>query len=68
MAETVFLTIKACCARYSITRTRAYNLLTTGKLNAVRLAGRTLIQTESADAFFRTLPPWTPACGIGALV
>ena len=54
------LTIKGLCERYAITRTRAYNMLAAGKIAAVRLDGRTLIRTESADAFFDALPSWSP--------
>ena len=54
------LTIKGLCERYSVTRTRAYNMLADGKIAAVRLDGRTLVRTDSADAFFDALPAWTP--------
>ncbi len=60
------LTIRGFCERYSITRTRAYNMLAAGRIKAVRLDGRTLVKADSADAFFDALPAWTPEASAAA--
>ena len=48
IAETVF--------HYRIGRTRLYELIASGKIEAVKLGRRTLVRTSSVHDFFASLP------------
>jgi excisionase family DNA binding protein len=50
------LTIPAACARYGIGRTLLYELLGSGKIEAVKLGKRTLILAESVERYMESLP------------
>jgi excisionase family DNA binding protein len=51
-----FLTVKQICSDYGIGRTRLYELIAQGKIEAVKSGSRTLILTESAEAWAQSLP------------
>lgn len=44
-------------AEYGIGRTKTYEEIKAGRLQAVRAGGRTLIPREAADAWLAGLPP-----------
>ncbi len=50
-------TIKRFCRIYSTSRSKAYELMAAGKIQAVKNGKRTLIPVESAEAWFASLPP-----------
>jgi excisionase family DNA binding protein len=50
-----WLTIQAACDRWSIGRTKLYELIRANRLTAVKLGARTLVSAEG-DAFFASLP------------
>jgi hypothetical protein len=59
MASPKFQTIKQFRAERGVGHTLTYQLIGTGKIKAVKLGAKTLIDVESADAFFLSLPVWT---------
>lgn len=50
------LTIRRFTEVYGISRAKTYRLIEGGELRAVKVGSRTLIPTESADAWFSRLP------------
>jgi hypothetical protein len=59
MARPKFQTIKQFRADHGVGHTLTYQLIGTGKIKAIKLGAKTLIDVESADAFFLSLPVWT---------
>lgn len=51
-----FYTVKQFCTTYPMGRTRLYELIATGKIEAVKDGPRTLIPAESAEAWAASLP------------
>lgn len=49
--------------RYGIGRTKLYELLGAGALKASKLGAKTLIDVESADSFFSSLPDFRAGAG-----
>ncbi|MDZ4692255.1 helix-turn-helix domain-containing protein [Terricaulis sp.] len=49
-------TVKQFCAAYGMGRTRLYDLIAQGKIEAVKDGPKTLIPTESAEAWAASLP------------
>ncbi|MCX7358954.1 MAG: helix-turn-helix domain-containing protein [Alphaproteobacteria bacterium] len=49
-------TVKQFCAAYGCGRTRCYELIATGKIEAVKDGPKTLIPVESAEAWAASLP------------
>ena len=52
-----YITIPAGCECYSISRNTWYRLFALGAVKAVKRGRRTLIDVDSADAYFDALPP-----------
>jgi hypothetical protein len=50
------MSVPAALDRYGIGRTKLYALIGIGEIRAVKLGAKTLIDVESADAFFDSLP------------
>ena len=55
-----FLTIADFQERFSIGRTRTYQLLRQGRIEACKMGGRTLIKAASALAWAKSLPAYQP--------
>ncbi|MEQ1706877.1 MAG: helix-turn-helix domain-containing protein [Terricaulis sp.] len=53
---TRLLTVKQFCAAYGMGRTRLYDLIAAGKIEAVKDGPKTLIPVESAEAWAASLP------------
>ncbi|MEQ1819536.1 MAG: helix-turn-helix domain-containing protein [Terricaulis sp.] len=49
-------TVKQFCAAYGMGRTRLYDLIAQGKIEAVKDGPKTLIPIESAEAWAASLP------------
>ena len=49
-------TVKQFCAAYGCGRTRCYDLIAAGKIEAVKDGPKTLIPVESAEAWAASLP------------
>ena len=56
--EKRLLSVREFCERYGIGRTRAYSLLHTGAVQAVKVGASTRIPVESAEAWAASLPAW----------
>jgi hypothetical protein len=50
-------TLAAFCADWSMGRTKAYELINTGKLRAVLNGGRRVVLAEDEDAYAKSLKP-----------
>jgi excisionase family DNA binding protein len=50
------LRINATCDKLGVGRSKVYELVRAGKLDARKLGNRTVITEESADAFLESLP------------
>jgi hypothetical protein len=54
-----YITVKDFTVAYGVCSTTLYDrLLNTGAIKAIRVGRRTLIDVESADEFFASLPPF----------
>lgn len=51
-----FYTVKDFCLAYGMGRTRFYDLIAQGKIEAVKDGSKTLIPVESAEAWAASLP------------
>jgi len=52
-----YVTVKVFCATYGVCATTAYDrLINTGAIRAIRVGRRTLIDVDSAEQFFASLP------------
>jgi len=51
-----FISIRDFCSAYGCGRTRTYDLIAAGKLQAVKNGPRTMIDVESAEAWAASLP------------
>jgi excisionase family DNA binding protein len=60
VSEKKLLTVADFCQRYSVGRTRAYALIRTGKIKAVKNGSSTRIVAESAEAWAASLPAIAP--------
>lgn len=63
--EPQLLTISAFCTLYSCGRTKAYQLLASGAIEAVKIGGGTRIVAASADRWAATLPKFSPRQIVG---
>lgn len=54
-ADIIFLSIKATCDALSLGRTKIYELIGSGRLEAVRLGGKRLVKAASVRAFAASL-------------
>lgn len=52
------ITIRDFCSRYSVGRTKAYELLNEQKVEARKLGNRTLVVRKSAEDWFDGLPSY----------
>ncbi len=50
------LTIRDFCSSYGLGRTRAYELINAGRVEAVKDGSKTLITADSAEAWAASLP------------
>lgn len=50
------ITVSSACARWGCGKTKLYELIGTGEIEAVKLGSRTLIDVQSGDQFFASLP------------
>jgi hypothetical protein len=55
-----FLTIRCFCRQYAVGKTAVYQLINAGAVTAVKYGARTLITTESAELWARSLPAFEP--------
>lgn len=51
-----YVSVKEACARWSVGSTYMYGLLKAGLIVAVKLGRRTLVDVESGDRYFASLP------------
>lgn len=56
-----FISIRSFCDAYGVGRTRTYDLIAAGKLQAVKNGPRTMIDVESAEQWAATLPRFKSA-------
>ena len=56
-----FMSIRTFCDVYSVGRTRTYDLIAAGKLQAVKNGPRTMIDVESAEQWAASLPRFKSA-------
>lgn len=56
----MFMTVRAFCDAYSVGRTRAYQLINEGAIEAVKFGRSTRIVTASAEAWAATLARVNP--------
>ena len=56
----LYLTIPEAIKVYSLSRTRIYEELITGRLSAKKAGRRTLLAVSDLDAYFAELPIWKP--------
>lgn len=56
-----FISIRAFCDAYGVGRTRTYDLIAAGKLQAVKNGPRTMIDVESAEQWAASLPRFKSA-------
>ncbi len=63
MSETqaIALSIPTFCRIYGIGRSKTYELIGTGTLEAKKFGAKTLIDRASAEAWYRSLPGFSPA-------
>lgn len=52
--------VKHFCVKYACGKTKAYELIAAGALDAVKLGGRTRIVAASAERWAATLPKFSP--------
>jgi hypothetical protein len=52
--------VAAFCKTFSFGRTKAWELVRTGKLRSVKIAGKRLIPADAAEDLIRTPPPSSP--------
>jgi hypothetical protein len=55
------LSIPAFCRVYGVGRSKTYELIGAGALEAKKLGAKTLIDRVSAEAWYRSLPEFSPA-------
>lgn len=54
----VFLRVSEFCTEFNVGRTRTYELINEGAIEAVKNGRRTLITRESAETWAAALPPF----------
>lgn len=59
-----FISIRDFCSAYGCGRTRTYDLIATGKLQAVKNGPRTMIDVESAEQWAAALPRFISAAAL----
>jgi hypothetical protein len=55
------LTITAFCQGYGVGRSRCYEMIAAGSVEARKFGAKTLITRESAERWFQSLPGFSPA-------
>lgn len=55
-----FISIRDFGAQYGPKRTKTYDMIATGKIQAVKIGPRTMITRESAERWAASLPRFTP--------
>src|SRR5262249_5008420 len=61
MDTPIALSIKDFCRNYGVGRSLAYQLIGSGTLEAKKLGAKTLIDSASAERWYRSLPEFSPA-------
>lgn len=51
-------TVREFCERYSVGRTKAYELLNANEVEARKVGSRTLVTRQSAERWFENLPTY----------
>ena len=64
MDTLVALSIKDFCQNYGVGRSLTYQLIGAGILEAKKQGAKTLIDRASAERWYRSLPPFSPASRI----
>ncbi len=59
-----FLSIRAFCDAYGVGRTSVYSHIGAGKLQAVKIGPRTMIDVESAEQWAASLPRFKSASAL----
>ena len=59
-----FISIRGFCDAYGVGRTRTYDLIAAGKLQAVKNGPRTMIDVDSAEAWAASLPRFKSASAL----
>jgi hypothetical protein len=54
------ITMKAALEKGGFKRTKAYELINAGKINAYKMRHRTMVDADSIDAYHASLPPIGP--------
>lgn len=62
IAAPKLISVTRALKRYSIGRTKLYELIGNGHIKAVKLGAKTLIDVALTDAYFDTLPQSNPTC------
>lgn len=61
MPPSILIPVREFCGRYGIGRTKLYELLGAGALEAVRVGSRTMITGDSAEQWASSLPRFKSA-------
>lgn len=64
MSMAVLIPVRDFCDRYGIGRTKVYELLGSGTLEAVRIGSRTLITGDSIEQWAASLPRFKSAAAL----
>jgi len=59
--QAIALSIPAFCRNYSVCRSKAYELINNGDIEAKKNGAKTLIDRASADRWYANLPSFSPA-------
>src|SRR5262245_52197501 len=62
--QAIALSIPAFCRTYGIGRSKTYELISDGTLDARKFGAKTLIDSASAEAWYTNLPGFSPAARI----
>jgi hypothetical protein len=62
--QAIALSIAAFCRAYGIGRSKTYELIGAGIIEAKKFGAKTLIDRASAQRWYRSLPGFSPAQGI----
>lgn len=54
--QPLMISVIDACQRWGVGKSRLYQLVGSGDIEAVKLGVKTLLVVESGDAFFRSLP------------
>ena len=66
-AQAIALSIPTFCRTYGIGRSKTYELIGAGILEAKKFGAKTLIDWASAEAWYHSLPSFSPASRIAKM-